>query len=123
MGSNRMLIKTLSIVFLLTFLAPVAFTQSVGHGISKHTWAASNPRQCYDWFYDFIPVREDFGSCPDGNCECATQGRVALDGYTGHTDITRPGPTGFGLIQEENSTSCLQMNNVMLLLIPVCLQE
>merc|ERR1712055_48452 len=97
MGSNRMLIKALGIVFLLTFLAPVAFTQSVGHGISKHTWAASNPRQCYDWFYDFIPVREDFGSCPDGNCECATQGRVALDGYTGHTDITRPGPTGFGV--------------------------
>ena len=25
------------------------------------------------------------------------KGRVALDGYTGKTDITRPGPTGFGV--------------------------
>ena len=59
--------------FLLALLISVCEGQSVGHGISKHTWAASHPRQCYNWFYDFLPVREDFGSCTDGNCECATQ--------------------------------------------------
>eukprot|EP00091_Calanus_sinicus_P017936 TRINITY_DN3935_c0_g1_i1.p1 TRINITY_DN3935_c0_g1~~TRINITY_DN3935_c0_g1_i1.p1 ORF type:complete len:169 (-),score=30.86 TRINITY_DN3935_c0_g1_i1:16-459(-) len=85
-----------AILSLASLFSPSA-SQSVGHGISKHTWAASDPRACYDWFYDFIPVREDFGSCTDGICECATQGRVALDGYTGTTDTTRPGPSGFGV--------------------------
>merc|ERR1719209_819931 len=31
----------------------------------------------------FLPVREEYGSCEDGQCECATQGRLALAGYTG----------------------------------------
>jgi len=97
MGSHKMSLKSLVVVFLLACLLSPTESQSVGHGISKHTWAASDPRSCYNWFYDFIPVREDFGSCTNGACECATQGRVALDGYTGTTDTTRPGPSGFGL--------------------------
>ena len=28
-------------------------------------------------------LREEYGSCEDGQCECATQGRLALAGYTG----------------------------------------
>jgi len=69
--------------------------QAVGSGISKHTWAASDPRACYNWMKKFLPVREEYGSCDDGQCECATQGRLALAGYTGAPP--RVGPWGFGL--------------------------
>ena len=31
--------------------------QAVGSGISKHTWAASDPRACYDSLKKFLPVR------------------------------------------------------------------
>ena len=33
--------------------------------------------------FRFLIFREEYGSCEDGQCECATQGRLALAGYTG----------------------------------------
>jgi len=68
---------------LLFLLLTRVSSQAIGNGVSKHTWAASNPRDCYDWFTTFIPVTEEAASCDDGICDCATQGRVKLDGYIG----------------------------------------
>jgi len=88
-----MLLSTLALAFLL--LPDRSNEQAVGSGISKHTWAASDPRACYHWMKKFLPVREEYGSCEEGQCECATQGRLALAGYTGAPP--RVGPWGFGL--------------------------
>jgi len=86
------------VCLVLLQLPPPSTPQSVGHGVSKHTWAASDPRACFDWFFEYLPVRQEAGSCENGLCDCATQGRVALEGYTGKPDPgSRGGPAGFGV--------------------------
>jgi len=77
------LTQLLSLQFLLLCLLHLITGQSLGNGISKHTWAVGDPRTCYDWFFEFLPVTEEAASCDDGICDCATQGRVKLAGYTG----------------------------------------
>ena len=61
----------------------------IGHGISKRTWAASDPVQCFNWFSKYLPVEEERDTCPNHQCTCAVQGRV-------HTTLANGG-VGFGI--------------------------
>ena len=61
----------------------------LGNGISKRTWAASNPVQCFNWLTTYLPVAEEFDACPNHQCTCAVQGRV-------HTTLANGG-VGFGI--------------------------
>ena len=67
-----------------------------GHGISKRTWAASDPVQCFNWFSKYLPVEEERDTCPNHQCTCAVQGRV-------HTTLANGG-VGFGI----HSIQCTQ---------------
>ena len=67
------LTQLVSLQFLLLCLLHPITGQSLGNGISKHTWAVGDPRTCYDWFFEFLPVTEEAASCDDGICDCATQ--------------------------------------------------
>ena len=72
MHNNMQYFFLLFLFFNLILIYPTS-GQALGNGVSKHTWAASDPRACYDWFFKFIPVTEEAASCDDGICECATQ--------------------------------------------------
>ena len=76
--SRKMLTIKQLFCLLILYLNQLSLTQgqALGNGVSKHTWAASDPRVCYDWFFKFIPVTEEAASCDDGICECATQVRL-----------------------------------------------
>jgi len=52
-------------------------------GVGKSTWGASHPRKCAAWFKAYLPATETPNDCPDGKCECATQGRFELTKATG----------------------------------------
>jgi len=79
-------------LLLVLFGVSLVTGQAIGNGVSKHTWASGNPRSCYDWFFNYLPVIEEAASCDDGICDCATQGRVKLDGYIGkpQPDMIQP---------------------------------
>ena len=65
----------------------------LGHGISKHTWAATHPVQCYNWIMAYLPAAAESSNCREGHyCDCATQGRThttaevhAQGGFSLHT--------------------------------------
>ena len=44
-----------------------------GRGVSKRTWASSNPVKCFDWFTKYLPVEQEGTSCHNHQCECAVQ--------------------------------------------------
>jgi len=64
--------------------------QGRGNGISKRTWASSDPVQCFNWFTTYLPTRNEYDGCTNHFCECAVQGRV-------HTTTQIPLAVGFGL--------------------------
>jgi len=80
----------------LFFLVIQIHGQGRGNGISKRTWAASDPVQCFNWLTTYLPVAEEFDACPNHQCTCAVQGRV-------HTTLANNG-VGFGI----HSIQCTQ---------------
>jgi len=81
------------------FLTALGNGQGMGNGISKHTWAASDPISCSNWFTTYLPTEEEFHpGCEDNNhCPCATQGRVHTQKHTQDKQPPPPRDMGFGL--------------------------
>ena len=53
--------------------------QAPGRGISKNTWAASDPiHTSYPWLMKYLPVNDADDSCSNNECTCGATGRVAL---------------------------------------------
>jgi len=44
----------------------------MGDGVSKSTWASSDPSKCAAFIKEYIPAKEAPDDCTDGKCECAT---------------------------------------------------
>ena len=78
------------ILFSLLFITTQINGQGRGNGISKRTWASSDPVQCFNWFTTYLPTRNEYDGCTNHFCECAVQGRV-------HTTTQIPLAVGFGL--------------------------
>lgn len=61
-------------------LPPAALCQGPGRGISKSTYAVSDAKASGDWLMKYLPCSEASDDCPNRECTCGTQGRVALTG-------------------------------------------
>ena len=68
------------LVFTVLALCSVVSGQSMGNGISKYTRGQSDPRSCLRFFELYLNATESPDDCPEGQCECATQGRGGIAG-------------------------------------------
>ena len=63
-------------------------------GIGKNTWAASNPPDCIDFFFRYLPgVQRESNECANDTCTCGQQARVNIPNVTGTLESYDP----FGL--------------------------
>merc|ERR1712226_1234366 len=76
-------LKDMKFMIVFVMLIATVLAQGGGHGISKSTWASSDPRKCAAFFEKYLPAKETQSECTNGKCECATQGRYTLDAAGG----------------------------------------
>ena len=73
-------------VIALSALCPSVRGQGMCDGIAKYTRGQSEPRSCLAFFEKYLKGFEAVDDCPEGRCECATQGRFQMN------DSALPGP-------------------------------
>jgi hypothetical protein len=59
-------------ILLISMLLACAMAQGMGDGISKSTWASSDPTKCKAFIKKYFPAKEAKDDCSNGECECAT---------------------------------------------------
>jgi len=55
----------------LAGLIGFTYGQAMGNGMSKYTFAASDPRTCLTWMENHVTAEEDGSDCSGGICTCA----------------------------------------------------
>ena len=79
----------------LAALCPLVSSQGMCDGIAKYTRGQSDPRSCLAFFEKYLNGAEAVDDCPEGLCECGTQGRFQMNGSS-EVEITKNvcGPFG-----------------------------